>query len=332
MQPTLKDIALDLGVSTATVSNALRGTGRVSPELRARIRERAERAGYRAHQPARALRTGRTGMIGLVVPDLANPLFPKIAQAVEVAATAAGFGVLIADSRGDTAAQTAALNRLVFLGAEGIVVVPRRGTIVREMPCPLSVIDTPSSPINTASADHWQGGQRAAEALVALGHRRLLLIGGHRDSTVQNDRIGGMRSAVPPDVTAATHWMQDGDPKVVRRVRDGVTGIIATFDLAALKAMTDLQRAGFTVPRDASVIGFDNMLAGSVVMPGLTTLAADARQIAEAAVAALSLQIEGQAPPEPVAVPMALIERGSTAPPPRGPQQADHSQQEGPPP
>lgn len=94
----LSAIAAALGVSVATVSNALSGKGRVSPELVERIRKTASELGYVPSSAGRALRTGRSGVLGLVLPDIANPLFPQIAQAIEKAAVNAGYGVLIADS------------------------------------------------------------------------------------------------------------------------------------------------------------------------------------------------------------------------------------------
>ena len=122
--PNLSRIATSLGVSVATVSNALSGKGRVSGQLIERIREHAAELGYVPSQAGRALRTGRSGVLGLVLPDIANPLFPKIAQAIEFAASAAGYGVLIADSRGDIATQTEAIDRLVERGVDGMPSTP----------------------------------------------------------------------------------------------------------------------------------------------------------------------------------------------------------------
>ena len=98
--PSLTEIAAALGVSAATVSNALSRKGRVSSDVAEKIRRRAAALGYVPSPAARALRTGRTGVLGLVLPDIANPLFPQIAQAIEAAASGVGRGVLIADSRG----------------------------------------------------------------------------------------------------------------------------------------------------------------------------------------------------------------------------------------
>ncbi len=106
------------------MSNALSGKGRVSAELSAKNPAGGGRAWLCASHAARALRTGRTGVIGLVLPDISNPLFPQIAQAIEQAAASAGFGVLIADSRGEIAQQTAAIGRLIERGVDGMIVVP----------------------------------------------------------------------------------------------------------------------------------------------------------------------------------------------------------------
>lgn len=319
----LQTLAQEFGVSSATVSNALSGKGRVSADLARRIRDRAREMGYAPSSPARALRTGRTGVIGLVLADLSNPLFPRFARAVDAAAERAGYGVLIADSHGDVGAQTAALRRLVRRGADGIVVIPRRGTRVLELDVPLAVIDAPSTPGNTVCADHRGGGAALAAHLLDLGHRRLALIGANRDSNVQRERMGGMRAtllaagAEPREI-----WLEDGAPDFPALARAGVTAFLATSDLHALTVLTALQRAGLAVPAQASVAGFDDLAFAAAVSPALTTMAQDFEAVAEGAVAALSARLTGAPPPPEAAVPMTLIARESTgtapaaAPPP----------------
>ena len=317
----LQTIAEEFGVSSATVSNALSGKGRVSAELARRIRARAAEAGYAPSPPARALRTGRTGVIGLVLADLSNPLFPRYARAVDAAAEAAGYGVLIADSHGDVGAQTAALQRLVRRGADGIVVVPRRGTRVLELDVPLAVIDAPSTPGNTICADHRGGGAALAARLLALGHRSLALIGANRDSNVQRERIGGMAGAVAAAGARARRiWLEDGPaPDFAALAREGVTAFLATSDLHALTVLTALQRAGLAVPAQASVAGFDDLAFSAAVSPSLTTMAQDVDAVAAGALAALSARIAGRAAPPETAVPMTLIDRESTGPAPTTP-------------
>jgi len=296
----LSQIAASLGVSAATVSNALSGKGRVSAELAEKIRTIAAELGYTPSLAGRALRTGRTGVLGLVLPDIANPLFPQIAQAIEHAASRAGYGVLIADSRGDVALQTDAINRLIDRDVDGIVIVPRRGTRIADIGCPVAVIDSPSTPGNTVSADHWQGGQTVIEHLASLGHRKFLLIGNNPASNVQNDRIGGMKSRLPEGGVADVLWIERHEQAhgkgsllgLKQKVDEGFTAFAAVSDLHALRALTELQRAGIAVPEDASVTGFDDLVWSSVITPSLTTVRMNMADIADIAIAALVRVIE----------------------------------------
>ncbi|MBX4977541.1 LacI family DNA-binding transcriptional regulator [Rhizobium lentis] len=314
--PNLSRIATSLGVSVATVSNALSGKGRVSGQLVQKIREHAAELGYVPSQAGRALRTGRSGVLGLVLPDIANPLFPKIAQAIEFAASATGYGVLIADSRGDAAAQTEAINRLVERGVDGMIVIPRRATRISSAACPVAVIDTPSTPGNTVSADHWQGGREIALHLAGLGHRRLLIIGNNQESGVQNDRADGIRAGMRPNMHSETLWIekveQDGGSGcllgLAEKVRQGFTAFAALSDLQALRALTELQQAGINVPTDVSVTGFDNLIWSPVVTPSLTTVRMDMDRIAGIAVSALAETIRKSRAREGVIV-TAEIER-----------------------
>ncbi|MBX4907849.1 MULTISPECIES: LacI family DNA-binding transcriptional regulator [Rhizobium] len=294
--PNLSRIATSLGVSIATVSNALSGKGRVSGPLVERIREHAAELGYVPSQAGRALRTGRSGVLGLVLPDIANPLFPKIAQAIEFAASIAGYGVLIADSRGDAAAQTEAIDRLVERGVDGLIIVPRRATRISSAACPVALIDTPSTPGNTVSADHWQGGREIALHLADLGHQRILIIGNNQESSVQNDRADGIRAGMHAGMHAETLWIgkveQDGGSGcplgLAEKVREGFTAFAALSDLQALRALTELQQAGISVPGDVSVTGFDDLIWSPVVTPSLTTVRMDMDRIAGIAVSALA--------------------------------------------
>lgn len=331
-------IASALGVSTATVSNALSGKGRVSAELIERVRAKAAELGYVPSQTGRALRTGRTGVLGLVLPDIGNPLFPQIAQAIEFAASEAGYGILIADSRGDVAAQTEAINRLIERDVDGLLIVPRRGTRIADIGRPVAVIDSPSTPGNTVAADHWQGGQAVADHLVALGHQKFLLIGNNPASNVQNDRIGGMKSRLPRGSQCEILWVEKHEGLhgkgamlgLAEKAEQGFTAFATVSDLHALRALTELHRAGLSVPEDVSVTGFDDLVWSSVVTPSLTTVKMDMATIAELAISALVRVIEADtaavqnnqrlatghvAAAEMPKVPMQLVIRQTCAPP-----------------
>ncbi|MBF9231931.1 LacI family DNA-binding transcriptional regulator [Microvirga alba] len=310
-RPNLSDIAAALGVSVATVSNAMSGKGRVSTELIEKIRKTAAEIGYIPSFPGKALRTGRSGVLGLVLADIVHPLFPQIAQAVEFAAANCGYGVLIADSRGDTATQADAINRLLERGADGLVVVPRRGTRIGDIGRPVVVIDSPSTPGNTVAADHWNGGQQIARHLLSHGHRRFVIIGGSSTSNVQNDRVGGIRSSLPTDAASEVIWIEGieqskakgCDLDLAAKARQGFTAFCAVSDLHALRALMELQRGGVAVPEEASVTGFDDLIWSPVVTPGLTTMRMDMATIAEIAIARLidAIEAEGRGPDDDVA-------------------------------
>ncbi len=327
-RPSLSDIARALGVSVAAVSNALSGKGRISDDLAATIRSKAEEMGYVPSPAGRALRTGRSRVLGLVLADMAHPLFPQISQAIEHAASDQGYGVLIGDSRGDIAAQTRAINRLIERGVDGLIIVPRHGTRIADVRRPVVMIDTPSTPGNTVSADHWDGGEQIGVHLTDLGHRHIVVIGGYPDSNVQSDRLGGLKSAARGKAVVETIWISDRERAngsgcalgLITHMQRGATAFAALSDLHALRAITELQGAGIAVPREATVTGFDDLIWSTNISPALTTMRMNVQQIAEIAVMELERQIEAQfdgnvvgAPPdEGQSVPMTLIVRQSS--------------------
>ncbi|MSU90058.1 substrate-binding domain-containing protein [Rhodobacteraceae bacterium 2CG4] len=312
---SIKSIARDLGVSTATVSNALSGKGRVSDELARRIREHAGKVGYHPSPAARALKTGRSGILGLVMPNLTNPLFPRLAHNIEAAADSRGFGVLIADSRSDAAGQAAAIERLVRRGVDGIVIVPHRGTRVTETDVPLAVINAASDPANTVSADHRQGGRLAAGLLMDMGHRRFLLAGEDPRSEVQQDRIAGAAECLARRGGTGHRvcWTSEAAPDLLAALAGGVTAIVTSTDLLALKLLSEAQTLDIAVPGRLSVIGFDNLPFGEHLRPSLSTIAPDVPEIAHRALSYLDARLSGAAEiPPPSVVPMIAIQRDST--------------------
>ena len=328
-RPNLTDVAKALGVSVATVSNAMSGKGRLSEDLAETIRNKAKEMGYVPSLAGRALRTGRSGVLGLVLADIAHPLFPQIAQAIENAASDLGYGTLIGDSRNDVSAQTRAINRLIERGADGLIIVPRHGTRITDIDRPAAMIDSPSTPGNTVSADHWNGGEQIGKHLTELGHRHITVIGAYPDSNVQNDRLGGIKAAAGKTARIDVLWVEELEARngigcplgLVKQAREGVTAFAALSDLHALRAVTELQRSGIDVPTAATVTGFDDLIWSVNISPALTTMRMNMQRIAEIAVTELVGQIEAQfdqdakpAGTEPgQCVPMELVIRDSSA-------------------
>ncbi|MEM1430103.1 MAG: LacI family DNA-binding transcriptional regulator [Pseudomonadota bacterium] len=311
---SIKEIANDVGVSTATVSNALTGKGRVSEEMIARIQSRAAELGYRPSIAARALKTGQTGILGLVMPDLTNPLFPRIAQTLSIAADQRGLGILIADSRGSAQEQEHAFRRLLDRGIDGLLVVPQKGTSPGPMPVPVAVINTASDPQNAVCADHRGGGALIARHVCDIGHRRIVILGGDPVSEVQRDRIAGMTDALHSDVEARVHWGEAGFAAALLEVEQGATAILTTSDLIALRMRSELMRAQLSVPHQVSLTGFDDMSFAPIMHPALTTVAQDVDEIATRAIDIIAARIRGEVSPhDGNTVPMRLVVRQSTS-------------------
>lgn len=310
----IKQIATDMGVSVATVSNALTGKGRVSSQLMERIKQRANDLGYRPCLAGRALRSGQSGILGLVMPDLTNPLFPRIAQHLSLMADDRQLGILIADSRGNPEEQTQAINRLLDRGVDGLLIVPQKGTAPGLQRVPTVIINTASDPDNTVSADHAGGGKLIAQHIAALGHRHVVILGEARVSEVQRDRVDGMHIGLQGTDTVQEFWGDDGIERLVGAIRNGATAIATTSDLLALRVHSHLTRCGLVVPRDVSLSGFDDLPLATAMHPTLTTVAQDVEAIAGHAIERLIHAIQGgHSPVETATIAMHLVTRNSTS-------------------
>lgn len=310
----IKQIATDMGVSVATVSNALTGKGRVSSQMVERIKQRASDLGYRPSLAGRALRSGQSGILGLVMPDLTNPLFPRIAQNLSLMADDRQLGILIADSRGNPDEQKQAIDRLLDRGVEGLLIVPQKGTAPGMQRVPTVIINTASDPDNTVSADHAGGGTLIANHIAELGHRHIVILGEDRVSEVQRDRVGGMRRTFDTSGTVQEVWGNDGIQTLATAVENGATAILTTSDLLALRVHSHLTRCGIVVPRDVSLTGFDDLPFATAMHPKLTTVAQDVEHIASLAIQRLIQEIQGTQPlVQPAPVAMRLVVRNSTS-------------------
>ena len=313
---SIKDIASDLGVTAATVSNALNSKGRVSERLAERIKARANALGYRPSSAAVALKSGRSNILGLVMPDLTNPLFPHIAQALSIEAERLGFATLIADTRDSAEAQEQAIRRLVSRGVDALIILPQKGSSAPQTAVPQAIINTSSDPQNTASADHFGGGALVASHIAALGHRNILLIGANPVSGVQQDRIAGMKSTLLPEIRHEILWGEEGIAAAPELVKSGVSAILCSSDLVAINVHSHLTRAGLSVPEDVSLTGFDDMSFARVMHPPLTTVGQDVETLAKFTLDVITKQLKGEhSPHDGQTVPMELVLRQSTQAP-----------------
>ena len=289
---SIREIANRLGISTATVSNALRGKGRVSSALAVQIRAEADVLGYVPDHTARALRTGKSNTIGLLVPNIGLPLFPAFAQAIERAAKQRGLAVLIGDSQGDAQKQSFEIKNMIARGVDALIVIPVLGTTVAQqsVSVPVAIIDSAATAGNIAASDHREGGRMIARHLIELGHEKLLVLAGSQNSRVARERVEGMceiflSAGVVPTLKHSDASFEAGG-NLGRELDIGrFTACAAAYDTLAVGFALAVRERGYNIPEDISLTGFDDLMWAQIVSPPLTTVRQDLEAVATHALA-----------------------------------------------
>lgn len=327
--PTLRDVAELSGVAVSTASRALTRPGRVNAETASRVLEAAKRLGYSPSAPARALISGRTGTVALIVPDITNPFFFGILRGTQARLREGGYVHALTDTEESAEAEELAL-RSLRASVDGVILAASRlsderlawwageiqlVTINRYAPSPTSpsvVIDTPG------------GAVQALEHLASLGHRRVAYAGGPRTSWSDARR----RAAIAPVAARAGVEVVVQGPYLPHRdagaaaadaaIQAGVTGILAFNDLLAFGILERMAARGVDVPGRISVVGCDDVFGADLVRPTLTTVAAPLERAGRHAADLLLAILDPLHQPTPAPVELAthLVVRGSTGPRP----------------
>ena len=276
-RPTIKDIARIAGVSIATVSYVFNDTKHVSDEVRQRVLKSADHLGYKVNKSARTLRTGTSKTIGLVLPDLTNPFFPEIAQAVEAEARLNGFATILFDTQGLPELETRAIELLAEYRVDGVVWALIGASPAEQPPFPTVLIDRPVEGFDGVYTDHARGGQLAAELAGSLGHSRLGLLSGPQDVASAAMRRAGFMSKLTPGSKIVWEepvpFGRDLPSAAVSALeRNEVSFIFAANDLVALSAMAVLERAKIDVPEEVSVLGYDDISWAELPQIALSTI------------------------------------------------------------
>jgi LacI family transcriptional regulator len=339
---TIYDVAQIAGVSISTVSHVLNDTRFVSKETRARVIAAVEKLNYRPSSLARAMVRQETRTIGLIVPDNANPFFAELARGIENHGFAAGYSVLLCNSDRNTAKELAYLDMLIAKRVDGVVYMTSdmardRLRPLQQQRIPVVTFDRPYEGTDTFLIDNYQGGYDATCHLIGLGHTRIACIGGPDAGTRSNDRVLGYRTALAdaglpldPSLVLASDWtfrsgrdqaqalLSLAAPKGLPPL-GAPTAIFACNDTLAIGAMAAARAYGLNVPRDLSVIGYDNISLSAFAAPPLTTMATPIEAIGQRLCQLLLDRIGGHLPPEAqvFTATSTLLLRESTAPPPR---------------
>lgn len=334
--PTLRDVADAAGVHPATASRALNPAtrGLVNAETARRVIKVAEGLGYRPNPIARGLKTAKSSTVGLVIPDLTNPLFPPIVRGIEDVLEPAGYSGLIVNTDNDPQRELAQIELLRARQVEGLIVAtalidhPLMSRLHAEGVPMVMVNRRPDgADIPSITPDDAAGIELAVQHLADLGHRRVAHLAGPGTTSTGVARLRAFRNAVrdldldadPALVVTCDHWSEESGAEALRQlldVRPDVTAIVAGNDLIALGCYDVFAERGISCPSEVSVVGFNDMPFLDKLAPPLTTVAIPHQQIgAEAARLLLDAISEPNRPARSVLLPLSLVVRGSTASP-----------------
>ncbi len=329
---TVYDVARQAGVSTTTVSHVINGTRFVDLQTEERVRGAITQLGYRPNLLARSLRRQETHTIGLLVPDNSNPFFAEVARVIEDAGFAQGYSVILCNSDLSEAKQAAYLDVLLSKRVDGLLLVssvaqPGPLEQIGAAGVPVVVVDRDVSdfPVDQVMVANDDGGYLAGQYLVRLGHRRIGCITGLHDDTPSRGRVIGFRRALvqagvalPCAAVVRGNERYDGGEAAMGELLQRDLGLSAVFvfnDVMAIGALNALRRAHVSVPDAMSIIGFDDILQASAMVPALTTIAQPVKELGQVSVRLLlDRLLHPDKPPSRVSLPVRLIERESVRP------------------
>jgi LacI family transcriptional regulator len=305
MAVTIRDVARAAGVSPSTVSRALSLPDMVDPTTRERVLRVAEHLGYEPNRAARGLITGRTGNLGLLLPDLANPFFPSMVKAIQHHAHRSDYQVLMMDTDEDPAVELP-LVRSLAKQVDGIILcAPRmRPADLREAAAvrPTVLVNRKARRLPSVTFDNHTGMREIVTHLVGLGHRDIGFVAGPRSSWSGAERLRGLRDAAAETgvrLAELGHFaptFDGGLAAVESTLLSGVTAVLAYNDLAALGLIRALASRDVDVPGHLSVVGIDDIAVSTMVDPALTTLALPTEDAGRAAVDTVLRMLSGPAP------------------------------------
>ncbi len=322
---TIHDVAREAGVSVATVSKVINDRYGVSKATAAKVQAVIETLGYESSLVARSLRSLRTNVIGILVAEF-EPFSTEILKGTSAAIAGTGFELLAYSGGGGSRPgwEQRYLSRLQGTLIDGAILVTPT-VVTANATIPVIAVDPHLGPADlpTIDADNATGAASAVQHLLDLGHRRIGLIGGRSDLESARLREEGYRSAlrsagIEPDpalIRIGDYRRETGEVlgRELLALPERPTAIFAANDLSALGVLAVAQEMGLDVPRDLSVVGFDNIPESAMATPSLTTVAQPLQQIGARAIEMLIGLIEGKpAEPSHLRLPTQLIVRGTT--------------------
>jgi LacI family transcriptional regulator len=309
---TMSEIAKAAGVSVMTVSRVLNGRPDVATATRERIQRVVAERGYARNRAAAALRSGRSGLIDLVVVTLDSAYHLEIIRGVEERLESTGFRMALSATHGQAQGERQWLAKVIDGSTDGAILVLADGHAahlerLRQRGIPFVVVDHRGelgSDTPSVGATNWAGGRAATEYLLTLGHRRVAIISGTAALGCSQERLSGYRAALeaaglPVDPSLCRQGdfrYEDGyrEACALLDLPEPPTAIFAGNDMQAVGALNALRARGISVPADMSIVGFDDVEIATLVTPALTTIRQPLAQMGAFAAAMLLLLIAGE--------------------------------------
>jgi len=332
---TIHDVALDANVSPTTVSRYLNHRIELPASTAARIDAAIAKLDYRPNLLAKRLSTGRTEAIGLVAPEIREPFFAELASAVEDEADRHGYTIFMSSTRSDRQREIASLNRLHDRHVDGLIMMtntPDDGTLARLIGRRRNVVlideDIPGVSVPRVFVENEIGAYLATRHLIDAGHERIAFIGGPEGLfSVERRRAGYVRALKEAGLPVRKQWMAGGSFASVfsrkatlqfLKLGNPPTAIFGSSDYLVIGVLQALKQAGISIPRQMSVVGFDDMPLTELLNPPLTAIRQPIEALGRQGFQVLFSLLKGEQPPRLTTLPVQLIQRESVAAPRKG--------------
>jgi LacI family transcriptional regulator len=289
MKYTMRDVARLAGVSTSTVSAVINGHVGVSPKRKKKVLDAMAALDYHPDEVARSLKKGRTKAVGVIVPDITNAFYPELIRGVEESARQHGYAVLLCDSTENPANESQHLDTLFSRRVDGVLlascahstaydaIVRRRFPVVFFDRIPSAVAE------NTVSTDNIQAGYIAAKHLIDLGHERIAMLVGDLTLSTHRDRLEGFRKAMQEaHLPISDEFLVAGQLEVANAFNDSLrmlshptkpTAIMVSNNKLLMGLLQALDEKNISIPKEMSVLGFDDYAWNKYFNPSLTAIA-----------------------------------------------------------
>jgi len=334
MAATMKDIARDLGVSVVTVSKVLRNHSDISAETRKRVLLRMKELHYQPNPAARALVTGRTNLIGLIVPDLVHPFFAEVAKGISSSLRSQQYSLIIASSEEDASLERREINQMLARRVDALILAstqssPETVRRIQDQNLPYVLLDRRIAGVlaNFVGIDDVIAGEVATTHLLQIGCKTIAHLGGSDVSTAVDRQVGYSRTLARAGMSLSSEYIvtydrsdDSGDSagyngmKKLLKLTPRPDGVFCLNDPVAMGAMRAVVEAGLRIPSDVAIVGCGNVHYDDLLIVPLTSIDQGSHDLGiSAAKMAMSLiKRKGEGPAKNLIMPAKLVVRASS--------------------